>query len=390
MMYTEQLAQTLLLQSDGLGQRWLHALNKIGGLSTDMPDLPAALGGMTEQLLKLLGAEHFDQEAAEALGADIARLLSSDRQILTIALGLLVPGALEALPQEQQQALLPRVFRLQSELAGGFFSQAQRELLASQDKLYQSLMSARAQAEREASAKAQQLQVVINHLPVILFALDREGRFTLAEGRGMNSLTSERRSVLGRRVSDLSYASSDVLEHIEYALSGASFTATVEVDGTVFETSYAPIRDTGGELMGVIGVSLDITERVRVEEELASLRFQALRQPLPAAIGAGRGGEMARRLSDLASMLSSLQETVQDVLGDIQTTELAPAEPLPLTGREREIIRLIAIGRTNSEVSALLGISAKTVEKHLTRVYEKLGVTSRAEAAVWAVRAGLI
>lgn len=386
----QQLAQTLLGQCDLLVQRWLVALDKIGGLSTDTPDLHADLRLLTEQMLALLGAQQFDRPAAQALGANIARQLSSDRQILTMMLDLLVPGALEALSADQRIALLPRVFSLQSALVDGFFSQAQRELLVSQEQLYQSLLSARSQAEREATTKAQQLEVVINHLPVILFVLDLEGRFTLTVGRGMDALDGWRRDVLGKRVSDLPYANPDVQEHVEYALSGASFTATVEIQGEVFETSYAPIYDPSGQLTGVIGVSLDITERVRIEEELTRLRYQARRHPLAGVISASRDEDAAKRLAELSNMLSSLQQTVQGVLGDIQPAEATSAELVPLTAREREVIRLIAIGRTNSEVSSLLGISAKTVEKHISRVYEKLGVASRAEAAVWAVRNGLI
>lgn len=379
------LAQMLLGQRDLLAQRWLLALDQIGGLSTDTPDLQADLRLLTGQLLTLLGAEQFDQPSVQALGASVARQLSSDRQILIMLLELLVPAALEALPPERRLALLPRAFRLQSALADGFFSQAQHELLVSQEQLYQSLLSARSQAEREATTKALQLEAVLNHLPVILFVLDLEGRFTLTVGRGMDALDGWRRDVLGKRVSDLPYANPDVQEHVEYALSGASFTATVEIQGEVFETSYAPIYDPSGQLTGVIGVSLDITERVRIEEELSRLRYRSRRHG-----GAGRDSDATRHLAELSSMLSSIQQTVQEVLEDIQPGEAAPAELVPLTAREREVIRLIAIGRTNSEVSAQLGISAKTVEKHLTRVYEKLGVASRAEAAVWAVRNGLI
>ena len=54
-----------------------------------------------------------------------------------------------------------------------------------------------------------------------------------------------------------------------------------------------------------------------------------------------------------------------------------------LSKREKEIVRLLAIGATNKFISKDLHISPKTVEKHLARIYEKLAVTSRAEAALW-------
>ena len=50
---------------------------------------------------------------------------------------------------------------------------------------------------------------------------------------------------------------------------------------------------------------------------------------------------------------------------------------LPLSGREREIVALVAAGKTNSEIGQLLEISARTVQKHLENVFRKLGVENR-------------
>jgi len=60
-----------------------------------------------------------------------------------------------------------------------------------------------------------------------------------------------------------------------------------------------------------------------------------------------------------------------------------------LTNREMEVLRLVVKGQTNQEIGISLGISDKTVEKHLENVFIKLGVSSRVEAAVHAVREGL-
>ncbi len=61
-----------------------------------------------------------------------------------------------------------------------------------------------------------------------------------------------------------------------------------------------------------------------------------------------------------------------------------------LTERETEALRLVVAGKTNLEIGAALGISEKTVEKHLESVFSKLGVASRVEAAVRAVREGWV
>lgn len=59
-----------------------------------------------------------------------------------------------------------------------------------------------------------------------------------------------------------------------------------------------------------------------------------------------------------------------------------------LTPRETEVLNGVVNGKTNQEISYSLGISEKTVEKYLDRIYTKLGVASRVEAAVLAVREG--
>src|SRR3990172_11274863 len=57
-----------------------------------------------------------------------------------------------------------------------------------------------------------------------------------------------------------------------------------------------------------------------------------------------------------------------------------------LTSREMDVLHLVVDGKTNAEIAISLGISAKTVEKHLDSIYRKMGVASRVEAAVMAVR----
>jgi two-component system NarL family response regulator len=67
---------------------------------------------------------------------------------------------------------------------------------------------------------------------------------------------------------------------------------------------------------------------------------------------------------------------------DEQTPELTP--------REEAVLRLIAHGADNVAIGAELSISPHTVKQHVTNIFEKLGVHSRVQAAVYAVRAGLV
>jgi DNA-binding NarL/FixJ family response regulator len=59
-----------------------------------------------------------------------------------------------------------------------------------------------------------------------------------------------------------------------------------------------------------------------------------------------------------------------------------------LTGRELEVVGLVVEGRSNDEIGSALGITSKTVEGHLRRLFERLGLQSRTELATRAVREG--
>lgn len=60
-------------------------------------------------------------------------------------------------------------------------------------------------------------------------------------------------------------------------------------------------------------------------------------------------------------------------------------EDLGITLREAEVLLLLIEGKTNKEIGAILGVRPKTVEKHLERIYDKLGVENRVAAAMRAI-----
>ena len=64
--------------------------------------------------------------------------------------------------------------------------------------------------------------------------------------------------------------------------------------------------------------------------------------------------------------------------------------PQDLTGREREVLRLLAAGRTGREIADTLYISPRTASKHVGAILAKLDVASRAEAAVLALQRSLV
>jgi two-component system, NarL family, response regulator LiaR len=68
----------------------------------------------------------------------------------------------------------------------------------------------------------------------------------------------------------------------------------------------------------------------------------------------------------------------------------APESPEPLTERETEVLQLVARGKANKQISHALFIGEKTVKAHVSSILAKLGVQSRTQAALHAVRTGLV
>ncbi len=66
-----------------------------------------------------------------------------------------------------------------------------------------------------------------------------------------------------------------------------------------------------------------------------------------------------------------------------------PLTPSGLTPRELTVLRHIAAGHSSQEMAAELALSVRTVERHITNLYTKLGVRNRAEATLYALRHGL-
>jgi NarL family two-component system response regulator LiaR len=67
-----------------------------------------------------------------------------------------------------------------------------------------------------------------------------------------------------------------------------------------------------------------------------------------------------------------------------------PDESSKLTGREMEVIRLVARGKSNREIAAVLVISEKTAKSHISNILGKLGLEDRTQMAVYAVKTGLV
>jgi DNA-binding NarL/FixJ family response regulator len=145
--------------------------------------------------------------------------------------------------------------------------------------------------------------------------------------------------------------------------------------------------------------ALRIVEAVaqrRLDTRIAVLAADVRPDAVLAAVAAGAHGYLSKRVnSDIVCRairrvagggVVLCEETQTVVAGEIRLLQAA-AHPL-LPQRELEVLRLVADGLSNTEIGHRLHIAPTTVKSHLGRIFERLGVRDRTEAAVAATRRG--
>jgi DNA-binding NarL/FixJ family response regulator len=112
-----------------------------------------------------------------------------------------------------------------------------------------------------------------------------------------------------------------------------------------------------------------------------------------AALRAGARGALPRESGpeEIAAAVQAVAAGLLVVHPDLaDAADPAHAAGAPLTPRERQVLSMLADGLGNKTIAARLGISDHTVKAHVAAVFEKLGVSTRAEAAALGLRRGLI
>jgi PAS domain S-box-containing protein len=203
------------------------------------------------------------------------------------------------------------------------------------------------------------LRTVVASAPIVLWAVDRAGRFTLSDGAGLRALGLQAGEMVGRSAFEVYADVPEVIGHIRRALRGEEFAATVEVADAIFESHFAPLRDDDGRVVGVIGVSTDVTERATAERALRRAREETI-QRLARAVevrSAETGGHIERmgRFCELIARRLGLSRDQVDLIrmaapmhdvGKIAVPDSVLLKPGPLNSAERAVMETHAeIGR---------------------------------------------
>jgi DNA-binding NarL/FixJ family response regulator len=149
----------------------------------------------------------------------------------------------------------------------------------------------------------------------------------------------------------------------------------------------------------VDGVEATRLIRARYDDvEIVALTSFGERERVHAALHAGASGYILKDAGpdDVAAAVRAahrgqlqLDASVARRLMTALPGRAAPDPAERLTDREREILRLVGAGKANKEIAAELVITERTARTHVSNILRKLGLASRTQAALWAVREGL-
>ena len=144
-----------------------------------------------------------------------------------------------------------------------------------------------------------------------------------------------------------------------------------------------------------------IAATAAIRRELPDTEVLALTSVLEDAsvVGAVRAGAIGYLLKD--TQAEELCQAIKAAAaGQVQLTPRAaarlmqavstPQSPEALTERETEVLRLLAQGQSNKQIARRLNNTEQTIKSHVSRILSKLGVQSRTQAALYAIRTGLV
>ncbi|WP_435152089.1 PAS domain S-box protein [Haladaptatus sp. DFWS20] len=208
----------------------------------------------------------------------------------------------------------------------------------------------RVERQRALRENEERLRTVVENVPVILFAIDADGVFTLSEGQGLSVFDADPGEMVGDSIFDLSASYPDAIADVRRALAGETFDAVHKIGDSHFETWYQPVRE-GDEVTGVIGVSMDVTARTRHEQALTALHT-ATQEMLDAdstAAVAQIAAEVGASVLDLPGVVVYMFDEETNALCPVAHSDDVPelvGQPVPFEAGESITWQVFVSGET--------------------------------------------
>jgi PAS domain S-box-containing protein len=166
----------------------------------------------------------------------------------------------------------------------------------------------------------QRCSTIASAVPIILFVEDRDTVVTFIQGKGLDLLGIKPEGIVGRRISEAFEGVAGLEEDSHRALSGEEFVTNVSIGGFIFESCYSPLRDRAGDIIGIIGVAIDVTTNVKAQKEMDKYRREVEKNARLAEIGT-LGSMMAQQLDEPLAVTRLLLQRLIGEAGEASTAE---------------------------------------------------------------------
>ncbi|MEW6593325.1 MAG: ATP-binding protein [Thermodesulfobacteriota bacterium] len=241
-------------------------------------------------------------------------------------------------------------------------SLANEHLEASVAERTAEMVVANAKLKKEALDRAraeERLGTVVRNLPVVLWAIDRQGLFTLSTGRGLERFGLSEGQLVGKSLFAMYAGNQAIVAEAKRALAGETFSSLLEEGGVIFENHYTPLF-ADGNVSGVIGIAIDVTERFSLEKRIRQAqRMEAIgtlaggiahdfNNILGAIIGyaelalldAGQGRPVTEHLAEIRRASDRAKDLVAHILTFSRQTEMRP-QPMSAVPVIKEALKLL-------------------------------------------------
>ncbi|HXV13378.1 MAG TPA: ATP-binding protein [Candidatus Krumholzibacteria bacterium] len=222
------------------------------------------------------------------------------------------------------------------------------ETVRERDALRRQVHALRAELEEYRIAQVplrdteQRLRALVEQAPIVVFAIDRDGIFTLSEGHGLVALGLRPGQVVGQSAYDVYRDVPRIVDNVRRCLAGESINEVVQVGDLVFESIYTPRRDEHGFVAGVSGVAWDVTQRVRAETVAKELEIQLQQAQKIETIGTLAGG-IAHDFNNILSPIIGYTEIAMDQLANDHPARADMEQVMNAAIRAKELVQQILV-----------------------------------------------
>jgi len=248
----------------------------------------------------------------------------------------------------------------------------------------------RRRVEEDLRRSKEHLRTVISNAPLVLFAMDAKGVFTLCEGRGLEELGLKAGEAVGKSAFEIYKNAPQIRLNVRRALSGEEFASTVELQGQWFETYFSPVYKGYDEVAGVIGVAINVDARRRAEEALRRSEEQLRNSRKMEAIGRVAGG-VAHDFNNLLTAITGYAELLLSGVADpslqrknVEEIRNAAERAATLTRQLLAFSRKQVLSPKSMDLNKAVGEMDKMIRRLIREDIELVTVLDPRLGEVWA------